>query len=48
MLVKLGEVLLWSKDTLDEAEDYLHWAVIIDPKNSDGLITLGWVKEKKE
>lgn len=47
VLVKLGEVLLWSKDTLNEAESYLIWAVNIDENCSDGLITLGRIKEKK-
>jgi tetratricopeptide (TPR) repeat protein len=48
VLVKLGEVLLRQKDTLEEAEAYLTRAIDINPLMSDGLITLGRVKEKNK
>jgi len=47
VLIKLGEVFLWNKETLDDAEKYLSRAVLIDNKSCDALIAFGWVKEKK-
>jgi Flp pilus assembly protein TadD len=47
VLTKLGEVLMRDSATFDEAEQYITKALALDSKNSECLVCMGRILDRK-